>query len=124
MVDRQGYRAVKPLQTVPEMGYSRIVDTTTILDRLHAIEPELRRSGLGSLYLFGSRARGDHRDDSDIDLAFELSEDGDRWFSLLDQARLKITLTDALGSNVDFVQRSALRPMFREQVDKDLVRVF
>lgn len=43
--------------------------------RLAAKEPELRSRGLRHLAVFGSVARGEDRQDSDVDLAVEI-EDG------------------------------------------------
>ena len=100
------------------------MDTPTLLARLKALEPELRRSGVGALYLFGSRARGDHRADSDVDLLFEVSPEADRRFSVWDQAGLRGFLVDELKSKVDFVERRALRSFFVPYVEPDLLQVF
>lgn len=88
------------------------------------MEPELRESGIGALYLFGSRARGDHRPDSDIDLLFDVSDAADAHFSLLDQTGLMVRLEEALGSDVDFVERRALRPRIRPHAEAEKVRIF
>lgn len=88
------------------------------------MEPELRKAGLGALYLFGSRARGDHRPDSDIDLLFEIAPEADARFSLWDKAGLLGLLKEELETEVDFVERRALRPGFVAFVEPDLVRVF
>jgi predicted nucleotidyltransferase len=39
--------------------------------KLKQHEAELRRLGVHHLYLFGSTARGDAREDSDVDLFFD-----------------------------------------------------
>ncbi len=49
--------------------------------------------------LFGSRASGKNRDDSDIDLIMEFSEP----VSLLTLSEIKIRLEDVLGIEVDLV---------------------
>ncbi len=38
------------------------------------IEAAKKEVGLSRIYLFGSRARGDHRERSDFDLAFEFTD--------------------------------------------------
>jgi predicted nucleotidyltransferase len=48
------------------------------LDRTKIVEWARRHRLIKRVYLFGSRARGDHRPDSDIDLAVEM--DLDAWF--------------------------------------------
>jgi len=93
-----------------------------VVGRLRPYEPELRSSGLAALYLFGSTARGDATEDSDVDLLFELGDAP--YFSLLTQASLQIRLCDVLGTNVDLVEREGLRPRIRQRIDRDLVRIF
>ena len=83
--------------------------------------PELRAAGLSALYLFGSQARGDASEASDIDLLFEVENDDD--FSLLDQAGLQLRLQELFGRKVDFVERQALRPRMRERVEREMVRI-
>jgi uncharacterized protein len=87
------------------------------------IAPELRASGIGAIYLFGSQARGDFAQDSDIDLAFDVSDEVDERFSVLDQARLMVRLEELLGKKVDFCERSTLRPRIRQRVEAEMVRV-
>lgn len=85
--------------------------------------PELRAAGLSALYLFGSQARGDATEDSDIDLAFDVSQDADEHFSVIDQARLQARLQAILGRRVDFIERRGLRSRIREHVERDMVRI-
>jgi uncharacterized protein len=97
----------------------------TVVD-IHSVirsaESELRAAGLRSLYLFGSFARGDNRDDSDIDLAFEVEPDSK--FDLFDQGVLQLMLEERFGRHVDFLQRDAIHPDLRPRIERDLVRVF
>jgi uncharacterized protein len=46
-----------------------------IITRLRASEADLRRLGVAHVALFGSRARGNHRPDSDIDIMVEIAPD-------------------------------------------------
>ena len=86
------------------------------------MQPELLRSGIAALYVFGSFARGDSRADSDIDLAFEV-EPGSK-FNLFDQASLQMMLEERLGRHVDFLSRHAIHPDLKPRIERDLVRVF
>lgn len=97
------------------------MNAAEVIARLKAMEPELRRSGVESLYLFGSRARGDHRADSDIDLLFDARG---RDFSYFDLFRVRADLADAFGLPVDFVERRGLHALLRPYVEPDLVRVY
>jgi predicted nucleotidyltransferase len=86
------------------------------------MEPELRRQGLSALFLFGSVARDEASDVSDIDLLFDLP--ADVRFSLFDQARIRNELADALHEGVDLVPVEALKPHVRARVEAEMVRVF
>lgn len=92
------------------------------IDRLHALEPELRSAGLSALYLFGSRVRSGGAAGSDLDLLFEAQEG--RGLSLIDQARIQQELSEALGAPVDLIERAALRPSVRRMAESDMLRIF
>ena len=94
----------------------------SVIDRLHALEPTLRSAGLTALYLFGSAARLDTGQDSDVDLLFE--SDAARRFSLIDQARVRQDLSDELGAAVDLIERQALRPAIRARIEAEMTRIF
>jgi uncharacterized protein len=92
------------------------------ITELKALGPGLRARGVCALYLFGSRARGEARPDSDIDLAFDIAP-GEK-FSLFDQAEITGDLGEALGVKVDFVPRRALHPYIRDRVEAEKVKIF
>ena len=93
-----------------------------VMRRLRGHESELRKAGLGALYLFGSTARNEATDVSDIDLLYEAA-DRDH-FSLFDQAAVHEELTELLGGKVDLVSRFGLRPRMQSRIASELVRVF
>ena len=101
-----------------------LVNVQTTIERLKAMQPELSRSGIVALYLFGSFARGDMREDSDIDLAFDVDEASNEAFSLFDQAGLQLRLQERLGRKVDFLERRALHRDLKPRIERDMVRVF
>lgn len=72
-----------------------------------------RRWRLRELAVFGSVARGDGGPDSDLDLLIDFDE-ADDW-SLLDVARLKVELEDAVQRRVDLVERGAIRNPYRRR---------
>ncbi len=73
-----------------------------------------QRFGVQSLALFGSSARGDHKDDSDVDLlvAFKPSTR----VGLLHLSGLQLELEALLGVPVDLVPRGGLKPVIRGAV--------
>lgn len=92
------------------------------LARLRPLEQRLRQQGVSALYLFGSTARGEADDKSDLDLLFEYVPD--RGFSLFDQAGLQIELSEHLNMKVDFIPRTGLRDRIKRRIEADMVRVF
>jgi len=71
-----------------------------------------RSHGAQSVRIFGSRARGDARPDSDLDLLITL-EPGR---SLLDLIAIKQDLEELLHFSVDVVTEQGLSPYLRDRV--------
>ncbi|MBK7384878.1 MAG: nucleotidyltransferase family protein [Flavobacteriales bacterium] len=72
-----------------------------------------------SIALFGSRARGDERPESDLDLLVDLGEPID----FLDLVGLEQSLSERLGLRVDLVTERAIDPKMRPFIQRDLVRI-
>ena len=71
--------------------------------------------GVKSLYLFGSRARGDDEGTSDLDLLIEF-KDGSH-ISYLDMMIMKSELEGILGSGIDLVEgASVVNPIRRRRI--------
>lgn len=79
-----------------------------------AIEDLCRKNKVRELSLFGSRARGDANGDSDFDLLVEFLPDSG--MSLFEFSRMQIDLQAAIGSKVDLVPKSGLKPLIRDAV--------
>lgn len=73
--------------------------------------------GASEVRLFGSVARGEADDASDIDLLVRMAPDR----SLFDLGALQADLEDLLGRRVDVVTERGLRPRVRTQVLRELV---
>jgi hypothetical protein len=71
------------------------------------------------LALFGSIARDEAREGSDVDLLVEF--DGPASFDRF--MDLKFHLEDLLGSRVDLVTTKALGPQLRPAIEKEAIRV-
>jgi hypothetical protein len=76
-----------------------------------------RRFGVRSLALFGSRARDQARDGSDILVEFDGPATSTRYFGL------QFFLEDLLGAPVDLVTERALRPQLRPFIERDAIHV-
>jgi uncharacterized protein len=99
------------------------MDKSQISSKIASVASDLRAAGISALYLFGSQGRGDASDESDVDLAFDIAEEADKRFSLLDQGRLQMQLQTILGRKVDFVERGGMRPRMRERVEREMIRL-
>ena len=74
-----------------------------VLIRFRQALDELYGRRLGRAILFGSRARGDGRPNSDYDVAVFLTSLPDRWAELDRLARLRIEIIDETGAFFDIV---------------------
>ena len=90
-----------------------------IIERIRAHRGRLTEFGVSSLSLFGSVARGEATEASDVDLLvrFEGRATFDRYMDL------KLFLEDLIGRRVDLVTEKALREEVRPYVEQELLRV-
>ena len=91
-----------------------------ILDVLRVEAPALREQyRLESLAVFGSMARGDDREGSDVDVlvTFEGAADFDRFMGL------KLDLEDMLRRPVDLGTPETLRREMRADVERDVIDI-
>lgn len=94
-----------------------------LLAELRALKPEFEREGIDHLSMFGSRARGDNTQESDVDLILGI-RDG-RQFSAFDLAGIYGLIEDELGleSSLVVVDQYA-DPAFIRRIERDLIQVF
>jgi len=91
-----------------------------VLDQLRTLLPELgARYHVREIGLFGSLARGDARDTSDIDLLVEFDEAAD----LFDLIGLGLYLEDRLGRPVDVVPKNAVREELAQTIFNETLPV-
>lgn len=74
--------------------------------------PVLREHGVSKAGVYGSYARGEATDDSDLDVVVELPDDA----SLLDLVGLQLELQDLLGIKVDVAEYNGLHPRLRNRI--------
>ncbi len=94
-----------------------------LLAELRALRPLFEREGVVRMSLFGSRARGDNRPDSDVDIIVDIEEG--RKFGLEAVGVFNI-IEDRLGLPSSIVTRRGLAddPAFRARARRDEVQVF
>lgn len=79
-----------------------------------------RQNDVAMIGIFGSQARGEANDQSDIDLLVKFSKRK----SLLALVALERQLTDALGRKVDLLTEAALSPYLRARILRDLKVIY
>jgi len=87
---------------------------------LRTIKPILAQQfGVTQLALFGSTARNEARDNSDLDIlvSFDGPATSARYFGV------QFNLEDQLGCTVDLVTEKALRPELRPFIEKEAINV-
>ena len=82
------------------------------------IIPILKRNDVEFAAIFGSRARGESRPDSDLDIIIRYDQSKRK--SLFDFIGLERRLKEALGIKVDLGTEDGLHPMIHPEVKKDL----
>ena len=97
----------------------------TLAETLRALkshESDLRRMGVAHASVFGSVARGQAGEGSDIDVLVEL--DRSQELGIFEYSRIKLYIGDLLGGVGDVVNRKTLKPLLRENILRDAVNAF
>lgn len=96
------------------MGISEVLGTKRSL-----ILSIARRHGVGRVRVFGSVARGEARDDSDVDFLIEVNAPTPPWFP----GGLVADLEELLGRHVDVVEPEALHRELHQHVLDEAVEL-
>lgn len=81
--------------------------------------PILKKAGVTRAALFGSSAREETREDSDVDILVELPKER----SLFDFIELQQRLEAALNKKVDLGEYSTIKPRLKEYILGDAVQI-
>src|ERR1700758_3032066 len=98
------------------------MDKQDIIARLRQNEAALKARGVTHAALFGSRARGDNRPDSDIDIMIDIEPDAVR--DVYAYVGLKSYIESLFEEPVDVVRREGLKPYVRPAATVDAVYAF
>jgi len=88
-----------------------------IIDKLVSI---LKKHGAKKIEIFGSYARGEQKETSDLDVIVEF----EKRKSLLELVGIEQELEDALGIKVDLLTRASISPYLIERIEKESKVVF
>ncbi|KJC41311.1 nucleotidyltransferase domain-containing protein [Bradyrhizobium sp. LTSP857] len=98
------------------------VPLKTLVGKLRELAPALRAAGVTRLYLFGSRARGDARPDSDLDVLIETTSRKET--PQFDYFKALHLIEDHVGLQAQLSMRDLLKPRMAERIADDLIEVF
>ena len=91
------------------------------VSRLKAHAADLKRLGVEHLYMFGSTARDEAREESDIDLFFDYQKGKLGLYELMD---VKEAAAQILGRPVDIMTRDSLHGTLRQNIEASALQVF
>jgi predicted nucleotidyltransferase len=108
--------------------WRRVVYALDELGRI--IAPIARRYGIQAVYVFGSYARGQATEDSDVDVLIE--REGSMIATLFDLGALYSDLSESLGKPLDLITEESLRqddvkrrtPQFLESLLRERIAVY
>jgi predicted nucleotidyltransferase len=83
-------------------------------------EPVFKRYNIKRAGVFGSVARGEQNDQSDVDILVDMESS----YDLFDFLQFKRDLETKLNKKVDLVEYSALKPVIRESVLSSEVLIY
>ncbi len=98
------------------------MNTQDIIARLRENEAALRARGVAHAALFVSRARGDNRPDSDIDIMIEIAPDAS--VGVYEYVAITQFLADLFENRVDVANRSKLKTLVRPSAEREAVHAF
>jgi uncharacterized protein len=106
----------------PWWGNMRPMNQATLIEVLRNYDAALRETGATGLFVFGSRAVGTQRPDSNLDLFidYDAATKIPNMFCLM---QIEDEISEALGIPVTITTRNALHPLMKESIEQDAIRV-
>ena len=89
---------------------------------LHKIQSSMRDTPIQKAWLFGSQAREEERETSDIDILVQFVPNAN--ISLFDYGGIIYQLEQAAGQRIDLVQEKGLKAFAKQNVEKDKILIY
>ncbi len=89
---------------------------------LAANSAQIRDLGATGLYLYGSAARDELSEKSDVDLFIDYDPSSE--FSFIELVRLQELIRKKLARNIDLTTRAGLHPLLKDEIERSSIRVF
>ena len=98
------------------------MDRAALIEVLRTYDTALRENGATGLFIFGSRAVGTERPDSDLDLFIDY-DPATKIPNMFRLMQIEEKISEALGISVTITTRDALHPLMKNSIERDAVRV-
>jgi predicted nucleotidyltransferase len=100
------------------MQKEHVMTRDDLIERLAASRSQWVSFGVSAIFVFGSAARNEAREQSDVDLLVDF----ERPVGLFEFMHLRRVLSDLVGRPVDLVTRAALKPQLRDRILSEAIR--
>ena len=100
-----------------------------IIAKLKDLKPKLYKDGIILIGFFGSRAREDNTNSSDIDLLYSIKDPKEfakkygMFGSFAKLQEIKESLANEFGVSIDLVAKNSLNDVAKKYIFKDLINV-
>jgi predicted nucleotidyltransferase len=98
------------------------MNTQDVIERLRQHEAALKARGVSHAAVFGSRARGDEKEESDTDIMIEV--DPQARITVYDYVGLKEYIAGLFDGPVDVVNKKSLKPYISPSAIADAIYAF
>jgi uncharacterized protein len=110
------------LENQTTLRYFPNMDRSQLTDIIASARHKLESEGVVHIALFGSRARGNFRDDSDVDILLDVAPDVK--FSILNLVGVEEIITEATGLKSNALMRRSLDDGFKASIASDIIEIF
>ena len=101
---------------------TKLNDRKALIALLRTFDGALRENGATGLFIFGSRAVGRERPDSDLDLFIDYDRQA-KIPNIFRLMQIEEQISEALGVPVTITTRAALHPLMRDRIERDAIRI-